>query len=87
MIDPRDPKVGLAVFAVLAAPLLLISFGRHQGWEMHRECLEETLARNPEPEPPGSHSPLRQALGLPPASEMTHGGFGQQLLLHCHKMP
>ena len=48
-------------------PVALVQYGRHQGWQQHQSCLQESLSRDPEPEPAGSHSLLRQAAGLPPA--------------------
>lgn len=79
--------VTLAVVGlVIGTPLALISWGRHQGWEKHKGCLAEELRREPEPEPPGTTTPLRQALGLGPASAMTHGQFAEALLAKCEEL-
>ena len=43
-IDPKDIRVALAFIAlVFIAPVALISFGRHQGWQAHRDCLQGAL--------------------------------------------
>ena len=88
MGDALKGWLGLAL--AIAAPLIpvgLIQYGRHQGWEQHQSCLQEALAREPEPEPAGSHSLLRQAAGLPPAGETTAGEFARGLLGKCQTLP
>ena len=68
-------------------PVALVQYGRHQGWQQHQSCLQESLSRDPEPEPAGSHSLLRQAAGLPPAGETTAGEFARELLAKCQTLP
>ena len=44
-IDPKDTRVVLAFIAVVfVAPVALISYGRHQGWQAHRDCLQGALS-------------------------------------------
>ena len=44
-IDPKDTRVVLAFIAVVfVAPVALISYGRHQGWQMHQDCLQGALS-------------------------------------------
>ena len=44
-IDPKDTRVALAFIArVFIAPVALISYGRHQGWQMHQDCLQGALS-------------------------------------------
>ena len=44
-IDPKDGRVALAFIAlVFIAPVALISYGRHQGWQMHQDCLQGALS-------------------------------------------
>ena len=88
MVGPRKNWLVWALaIAALASPVGLIQYGRHQGWEQHQSCLQEALAREPEPEPAGSHSLLRQAAGLPPAGETTAGEFARGLLGKCQTLP
>ena len=68
-------------------PVALVQYGRHQGWQQHQSCLQEALRRDPEPEPAGSHSLMRQTLGLPPAGETTAGDFARELLGKCQTLP
>ena len=88
MAGPRKNWLVWALaIAALATPVALVQYGRHQGWQQHQSCLQEALRRDPEPEPAGSHSLLRQAAGLPPAGETTAGEFARGLLGKCQTLP
>jgi len=44
-IDPQDTRVVLAFIAlVFVAPVVLVGYGRHQGWQMHQDCLQGALS-------------------------------------------
>lgn len=46
-LNLKDTRVVLAFLAlVFVAPVALISFGRHQGWEMHQRCLQSAFSLN-----------------------------------------
>lgn len=88
MAGPRKNwLVGALAIAALATPVALVQYGRQQGWQQHQSCLQEALSRDPEPEPAGSQSLMRQTLGLPPAGETTAGEFARELLNKCQTLP
>ena len=54
-IDPKDWRLALAfIVLVFIAPLALVSYGRHQGWEMHQRCLIE-VSRDMTAQEAGAH--------------------------------
>jgi hypothetical protein len=45
-IDPKDGRLALALIAlVFVAPVVLVGYGRHQGWQMHQGCLQGALSQ------------------------------------------
>jgi hypothetical protein len=81
-INLASTPVALAfVGLVFVVPVLLVSYGRRQGWEMATDCVERALGGGPAA--PGSQSLMRKELGLGPVPEMSYEEWARAALASC----